>query len=396
MLKNSNLDPAVAASIILNAGFDAGFVAPTKTALEKSIIDAHDSLRSFLRRNNIHDYEQQKQGEKVLIHANCFNGEDAFETKISFYRPNTKDGDPRIWIYGLKELAAPNDLIAIIFSRKELHIINCSTITNLENTVLKIIPNTSLELSPVASELLQKLKIISNKGYVRSLRNGDTGVGMTLETLLGISANSNRAPDYKGIEIKSSRIGSRSTVRHRDQLFSKVPKWSLSPCRSAKELVIKRGYLDEENQMALRHTVSGLRENSRGLKLVIDYLNDHLQQVFIDITEKDFSPIHDITWLLEDLRSALRAKHKETFWVKAKNIREDSYEKFHYVHVEHTKNPYIERLESLIENGIITLDYTLHIKDNGTARDHGYLFKLKQNSLSALFPSPIVYNLENF
>ena len=31
------------------------------------------------------------------------------------------------------------------------------------------------------------------------------GVGYTLETLLGIAANSSKAPDYKGIEIKSGR-----------------------------------------------------------------------------------------------------------------------------------------------------------------------------------------------
>jgi len=52
---------------------------------------------------------------------------------------------------------------------------------------------------------LSKLQIISAKGFVDSLRSGDTGVGMTLETLLGIEANSNRAPDYFGIEIKAKR-----------------------------------------------------------------------------------------------------------------------------------------------------------------------------------------------
>ena len=50
-----------------------------------------------------------------------------------------------------------------------------------------------------------RLKEISSKGYIKTLRAGDTGVGFTLESLLDIPANSNKSPDFKGIEIKSSR-----------------------------------------------------------------------------------------------------------------------------------------------------------------------------------------------
>jgi hypothetical protein len=56
-------------------------------------------------------------------------------------------------------------------------------------------------------------------------------------------------------------------------------------------------------------------------------------------------------------------------------------------------NPYISKFETLIETGIITVDYTMHFKDSGAARDHGYLFKLKRNHLTSLFPEAIKYNL---
>lgn len=40
----------------------------------------------------------------------------------------------------------------------------------------------------------------------------------------------------------------------KDQLFSKVPNWKLSPIKSAKELLVKRGYFDNNGFQTLRHT----------------------------------------------------------------------------------------------------------------------------------------------
>mgnify|MGYP000636587006 CR=1 FL=1 len=53
--------------------------------------------------------------------------------------------------------------------------------------------------------LLAKIKEVNKKGWIKTLRKGDTGVGYTLETELGIRANSNQKPDFHGIEIKAFR-----------------------------------------------------------------------------------------------------------------------------------------------------------------------------------------------
>ena len=216
---------------------------------------------------------------------------------------------------------------------------------------------------------------------------------MTLEALLGIPPNANNSPDYKGIELKASRIDDRRSQKNKLQLFSKVPKWQLSPIRSAKELILNRGYTDQNGSPALRHTISGDRPNSLGLYLDVDYANDYLRQMFMDPNAQDFKPLHDTTWVLQDLRKALRRKHKETFWVKALHNHNRADEHFHYVKAEHTVNPFIEKMETLIETGLITVDYTMHIRDDGSVRDHGYLFKLGANGLGALFPPPIEYDL---
>jgi len=394
MLKKSDIDLGETSSALLQLGHDISFLVPTKTALDKSIIDAHDSLRAFLKRNNIHDYEKQTQGVKEYIQANFVTDKGCVEVKVSLYRPETKNGDPRIWIYGLCNLAAPFNLIALIFAEGKLYISNCSRDRDLKLTISSL-PEHDSALSGIAQELLEKLKIICSKGYVESMRTGDTGVGMTLESLLGIASNSSKAPDYKGIELKSSRISKKGKSRNRNQLFSKIPNWKLSPVGNAESLIRKRGYKDNEDTLALRHTLTGDRPNSLGLYLDVDYANDHLLQMFTDVNAKDFSPHHDLTWVLNDLRDALRKKHRETFWVKAMRHFSQSREFFHYIEVTHTSKPHIDRLETLFETGMISLDFTLHIKDNGRVRDHGYLFKLKPNSENSLFPQTSYYDLRN-
>jgi hypothetical protein len=100
-----------------------------------------------------------------------------------------------------------------------------------------------------------------------------------------------------------------------------------------------------------------------------------------------------VVWRLEKLRARLAEKHPETFWVKAKAISHTDGEYFHYVEVTHTRSPITSYIESLIEVGHVTVDYTLSEKPNGRVRDHGYLFKIHPDKLGSLFPSRKIYQL---
>ena len=78
-------------------------IQPTKTGLEKSIMDATVSVRNYLKEEKIHDFEIQKQGpnHKIIVRANLYDKVKAINSKASLYRPRTKKGDPRIWFSGL-------------------------------------------------------------------------------------------------------------------------------------------------------------------------------------------------------------------------------------------------------------------------------------------------------
>jgi hypothetical protein len=52
-------------------GIDVALIVPTITGLKKSIIDATASVRQFLDRNDIHDYNRQKQGPDAKRDKRC-------------------------------------------------------------------------------------------------------------------------------------------------------------------------------------------------------------------------------------------------------------------------------------------------------------------------------------
>ena len=54
-------------------------------------------------------------------------------------------------------------------------------------------------------ELKNKLSEINQRGFIVSLRKGNTGIGYTLETLLGLEENNLKTPDFGDVELKSQR-----------------------------------------------------------------------------------------------------------------------------------------------------------------------------------------------
>ena len=91
----------------------------TATGLKKSILDATTPMRTYFKENNVHDYELQAQGpeNKVTKKTYILTGGKVIESTTSLYRPVTKEGDPRLWIYRLKETTEADDIHAITASQ---------------------------------------------------------------------------------------------------------------------------------------------------------------------------------------------------------------------------------------------------------------------------------------
>ena len=103
-------------------GLDYGLLEPTLTGLGKSIMDATADIRSFLRRNGVHDFGSQPQGveNKSGVQASVITPDgDRVRADATLYRPRTKAGDPRIWFSKLNRYCTAGDILVILWAHVE-------------------------------------------------------------------------------------------------------------------------------------------------------------------------------------------------------------------------------------------------------------------------------------
>jgi MvaI/BcnI restriction endonuclease family len=378
--------------VLTAQNIDLAFLMPTATGLEKSIMDATTPFRLFLYQRSIHDYGTQGQGteHKQFIRSSIATENGFISSQASLYRPITKKGDPRIWFTGLKKYADPNDILGIFEFGMELYVFNLTKL-NIEqilsgiinNQVADLIRNISKDANKIAQELLLKLRAIAARGEIEAIGTGDTAIGRTLESLLGIAMNSRQEPDYKGIELKSYRHkrGNRKT------LFAKVPDWNVSKFKSSAEILNQFGY-KRGDDFKLYCTVSALKPNSQGLFLKIDEKMSQLIESSRESEIADFA-----IWQLVTLHAELKKKHKETFWIAADSCLIRGVEHFHFTNVEHTRSPIVSQFDLLLEQGIITLDHLIKKNNKNQVSEKGPLFKIRPDKLELLFPPSLKYSL---
>jgi len=423
-------------------GLDCALLFLTETGMEKSILDAVFAVRQVLKAARIHDFDKQGQGQqhKVMIAAHWLQSDRMQHVEVSLYRPETKQGDPRLWIMGMKSFAKAGDVVAVFAGRDPkgqravlhfldltLHPIDATAAARMlqsmsdseidHQPIAPVLPigarrRTSLPValaaepapigkdiaayirsqrkgaSPKAATLLETLRHLAAGGPLPAVCKGPTAVGRTIESALGININSSREPDYFGIELKSARSAPKKKGT-RLTLFACVAEWDISRCKSSAEILDVYGY-DSGPDRRLYCEVSSRRINSQGLYFDLDAKPGVLcerRALFLDasvtrrMTAQDE---HVAAWPFARLEKYLYAKHKETFWIKAKALRGPSGEAFQLESVEHTLQPSSMQFFQLIQEGIVTMDHLIKRK-NGRVCEKGPLFKIERGALDQLF-----------
>ena len=222
-------------------------------------------------------------------------------------------------------------------------------------------------------KFLARFDEVSAKGFTPTLRSGSTGIGYTLETLLDIKENNNPQGDFLGIELKSHRGDDFSTSSSKKMnLFLKEPRWLDG--LSHKERIPKYGYVDDNGRTALYSTATS-RENSHGLKLI-----PAEQEVFLAHKGEKVA-----TWEHEILAGRLQEKLKETIFIGAETRGSGRSEEFHFQTALYCREPSARRLADPITTGEAMVEMRMHIKESGSARNHGTAFRIRQNSLPQLY-----------
>ena len=361
----------------------------TATGLKKSILDSTVPMRAYFLENNIHNYEEQLQGpeHKMMYRAIILTDTERKETKAAFYRPNTKKGDPRMWIYGLGSYTDASEIHVLFKFDGALCSVNITKIdiekcykSPIITPLQEIVKAIYSESTIVSEELLARFRSVKDQWFESEVA-ADTGIGRTIESFLGISMNSEKTPDYKGIELKSHRE-KRSSKKN--VLFTQTPDWDLSYLKSGKQIVEKYGYY-KDGKKTYQNTVQCTPPNSQFLFLNVNQPDERLE------LQAKLKRIEDVAaWRLMKLHQRLLTKHHETFWIEVENKKTDGKEYFLYKQIEHTKNPNVGQFDVLIEQNIITVDLLL-CRPSG----HGdtYSFKIKKKGMPLLFPESVVYEL---
>lgn len=362
----------------------------TPTGLNKYILDATAPMRAYFMEEGVHNYEEQLQGQKhkVTRDAVILTETNQFLTKVSFYRPTTKKGDPRMWIYNLGLYTEGHDIHVLLYFEKKLYSINIthidieacynsSIITPIKEVLMEIYQRGNV----VSEELLSKFRSVSGKWFESEVM-ADTGIGRTIESFLGISMNSDKTPDYKGIELKSHREKRSS---NKNVLFTQTPDWDISALKSGREIVEKYGYLTELGKKTYQNTVQCSPPNSQNLFLKINQV-----KALLELQAQKSQVVDVAVWRLLKLHQRLSIKHHETFWIEVQNEIRDNKEYFCYKQIEHTRNPNIGQFDVLLEQNLITIDMLL-CRPSG----HGdsYSFKIKKKGMPLLFPESVVYTI---
>ena len=389
----------LAVKALTNYSIPFALIEPTSTGLGKSIMDATMSVRSYLKEQNIHDYDSQQAGPeyKVVVNKTLLITEgNTIQSKTSMYRPKAKQkgGDPRIWFRGLPGYVNANDIIAITHLNDTFYIINITQLKVeelLRSEIITPLKELAKEFfrqnNSISNELLNKIQDIANAGPLRAIKSGDTAIGHALEAALGIEQNSNPQPDYKGIELKSYRARKSASQESRKNLFAQVPNWDISQFKSSREILDNFGY-QRDDDFKLYCTVSTQVINSQGLMLRLDNKTNQLAENSNKNEIGDFA-----IWLLSDLKNRLLEKHNETFWIGAESLKIEGIEHFQYKKIRHTKKPIPSAFELLVEQGQITVDHLIKRNSSGRVSEKGPLFKINGPAIEMLFPQSKEYIL---
>jgi hypothetical protein len=370
-----------------SSGAESILLFVTQTGLDKSILDATEPMRRLLERAGIHNYAEQGQGpdNKVIKEICILEPSECRRTSVSLYRPVTKSGDPRFWISSFKNSAQAGDVCAIFAHAKSLYLLNLTQFnlteilkTKSESEIAIFLNGLKNSKNIVALELLGMLKAIAVKGPLKSICAGDTSIGRTIETALGIKINSRTDPDYKGIEIKSGR-SHLTQSQTRASLFACVPNWKISSYKSSGAILNKFGYNRNED-FKLYCTVSTRANNSQGLRLKFDEVTNWLREIYHGTPPEDVC-----IWELAALHTKLKSKHKETFWVKANKMKIGGHDYFELDSVFHTNSPSCQQFDRLLIDGSITVDHLIKKTPSGGAQEKGPLFKIEKPRISELF-----------
>lgn len=236
-------------------------------------------------------------------------------------------------------------------------------------------------------ELKKQFNMIKNKGWVKSKRNGSTGVGYTFENLLGKEEENFFIPDFENIEIKTMRKYSKGQLH----LINITPDGDfLFPIKRILEIL---GYPDKQNS---KYKVFNTAANGKDftnigyykrIKLVVNKEEEKLELVGVNNNLENLNL--NISWSFDLLKERLNLKLKYLAIIKADSKLINGIEHFYYNQIKFYKLKSFDTFLSLIENGYIAVTFKIGVfksgKRIGQVHDRGTDFSIYDKDIELLY-----------
>ena len=221
-------------------------------------------------------------------------------------------------------------------------------------------------------QITTKLSEIKAMGFVRTMRKGSTGVGYTLETLLGIEENNIRLPDLGTFELKARREGHSGMTT----LFTfNKAAWKIGQM----DAIHRYGTRDQNGRLGLYQSLS-TTPNNQGLYLEVD------RERILVSHSMDRRLL--LAWSLDDVSERFDEKVSDLLLVKALVEMRDDTEHFKYHSARLLSGgPDRETLREKLQHGEVIIELRLHDRGTRSARNHGTAFRVLGNSLDDLYGS---------
>ena len=223
----------------------------------------------------------------------------------------------------------------------------------------------------------KKLQEIKKHGFVKTHRCGDTGIGKTLEDLLGIKENNIPLPDIGEVaELKSYRKNAKSMMT----LFTLEP---LPKGGNRDRLLLDNfGYSKRDNQRSkeLHSTLSCRRYNNQNLKLSVEKNK---------IRVKGKGKRINIFWDMELVKNKFNKKLPALVYVLADTKIIKGIEYFHFNEGYLLEDFDFELFKKRIRADDIVVDFRMYYRPNGSVRNHGTGFRVKIKKLDDCFSKRI-------
>lgn len=247
-------------------------------------------------------------------------------------------------------------------------------------------------------ELISKLKVIKDMGWIENYRKGNHGsAGNLLEDLLEIPENNLAIANSGEWEFKTKRkkSNSLSTLLHNEPSPRNafiVPKLLLPQYGWKHQLA---GSRYPESELSFRQTIYCNKYSDRGFTVLLDRNeekitfnfdaskvdirhNEWLDSVAQRIGVDNLSPVP--YWGFRDLAAHAGAKLVNCFFVFADVKQNKGVEYLKYEDIRMLSTFSMHKFIDAIEKGIIYIDF-----DARTGHNHGTKFRIRENNIHLLY-----------